>query len=403
MFAAETHGYDTVDHLRIDPRLGDDADFDALVAAAHDRGPAGAARRRVQPRRPRAPGVPGRARRRARRADGRRGSGCAGRGGPDAEPEYDTFEGHGQLVALNHSAPAVADYVTDVMTHWLDRGADGWRLDAAYAVPTSFWATVLPRVRDAAPGRLLRRRGHPRRLRRVVRESGLDAVTQYELWKAIWSSLNDGNLHELAHALGRHDEFLDVVRAADVRRQPRRHPDRQPAHRRRGTCRTRWRCCSPSAAPRRSTPATSRRSPGSRRTGPVGTTPSGRPSRPSPDELAPYGWPTYRLHQELIGAPPPAPLAAPGPDDAAAPGQPPAQLRGRDRRRPAAGRGAEPGRRPGRACRRRARRGARRRRAPCSRDAVAAGRARLGHPGRVSNRTAAARNGRSARRRRPCT
>ena len=38
VFASSTRGYDTVDHLRIDPRLGDDADFDALVAAAHDRG-----------------------------------------------------------------------------------------------------------------------------------------------------------------------------------------------------------------------------------------------------------------------------------------------------------------------------------------------------------------------------
>src|SRR4051812_9203964 len=38
IFASESHGYDTVDHLRIDPRLGDDADFDRLVAAAHDRG-----------------------------------------------------------------------------------------------------------------------------------------------------------------------------------------------------------------------------------------------------------------------------------------------------------------------------------------------------------------------------
>jgi glycosidase len=34
-------------------------------------------------------------------------------------------------------------------------------------------------------------------------------VTQYELWKAIWSSLNDGNFHELDWALVRHNEFLD--------------------------------------------------------------------------------------------------------------------------------------------------------------------------------------------------
>ena len=31
VFASETHGYDTVDFLRIDPRLGDDAAFDRLV------------------------------------------------------------------------------------------------------------------------------------------------------------------------------------------------------------------------------------------------------------------------------------------------------------------------------------------------------------------------------------
>ena len=39
VFAASTHGYDTTDHFRIDPRLGDQADFDALLAAAHGRVP----------------------------------------------------------------------------------------------------------------------------------------------------------------------------------------------------------------------------------------------------------------------------------------------------------------------------------------------------------------------------
>ena len=43
---------------------------------------------------------------------------------------------------------SVVDYAVDVMSHWLARGVDGWRLDAAYAVPESFWAQVIPRVRD---------------------------------------------------------------------------------------------------------------------------------------------------------------------------------------------------------------------------------------------------------------
>ena len=41
----------------------------------------------------------------------------------------------------------------------------------------------------------------------TVREMNLSTVTQYELWKGIWSSLNDGNFFELAHALKRHAEF----------------------------------------------------------------------------------------------------------------------------------------------------------------------------------------------------
>ncbi|WP_436055986.1 alpha-amylase family glycosyl hydrolase [Pseudarthrobacter oxydans] len=38
VFASETHGYDTTDYFRIDPRLGDDADFDELIAQCHARG-----------------------------------------------------------------------------------------------------------------------------------------------------------------------------------------------------------------------------------------------------------------------------------------------------------------------------------------------------------------------------
>ena len=38
------------------------------------------------------------------------------------------------------------------------------------------------------------------------------------------------------------------------------------------------------------------------------------PSPPTPPTCSPYGWPTYRLHQDLIGLRRRHPLAAPGPD-----------------------------------------------------------------------------------------
>ncbi|WP_048631263.1 alpha-amylase family protein [Mycolicibacterium aurum] len=198
VFESRTHGYDTTDHYRIDPRLGDDGDFDHVVAAAHDRG------LRVL-----LDGVFNHVgtdfpRYRDAVAGGDR-SWFRGRG-----DEFATFEGHDGLIALNHRNDEVIDYTVDVMSHWLARGADGWRLDAAYAVPDRFWAQVLPRVRANHPdawfvGEVIHGDYQAR-----VKDSGFDSITQYELWKAIWSSLNDGNFHELDWALTRHNEFLDT-------------------------------------------------------------------------------------------------------------------------------------------------------------------------------------------------
>lgn len=38
IFESVAHGYDTLDHFRIDARLGDDADFDHFMAACRERG-----------------------------------------------------------------------------------------------------------------------------------------------------------------------------------------------------------------------------------------------------------------------------------------------------------------------------------------------------------------------------
>jgi cyclomaltodextrinase len=299
VFASETHGYDTVDYLRIDPRLGDDGDFDALVAAAHDRG------LRVL--------LDGVFNHVGRGHPAFQAVLQQGRDAPtegwfrfhwnvpvEQQPRYDNFEGHDSLVALNHAEPAVADMVVEVLNHWLDRGVDGWRLDAAYAVPEQFWATVLPRVRERHPDAYFVGEVIHGDYAGIVKRSTMDSVTQYELWKAIWSGLNEGNFYELDHALGRHNEFLDTfvpltfLGNHDVTRIASRLTDERDI---------------PLALAVLMT---------------VGGTPSVyegdeqgfrgvkedrehgddaiRPAFPEkPSDLVSFGWPTYHRHQELIG------------------------------------------------------------------------------------------------------
>ncbi|MEV4347859.1 alpha-amylase family protein [Actinoplanes sp. NPDC049596] len=275
VFTSESHGYDTLDHFEIDPRLGSSADFDALVADCRARG------LRVL-------------------LDGVFNH--VGRGFSAPSPDFlrgTVFEGHSGLVELNHDSPAVRDYVIRVMNHWLDRGADGWRLDAAYAVPPRFWQETLGEVRKDHPSAWFVGEVIQGDYVGYLRDSGLDSITQYELWKAIWSSINDGNFYELAWALDRHNKFLesgapltfvgnhDVTRIASKLTDSRHlghalavlftvggvpsiyYGDEQGY---RGVKEDR-----------------------------LGGDDEIRPPYPdSPGDLAPYGWPIYHLHEQLI-------------------------------------------------------------------------------------------------------
>ena len=210
IFEASTHGYDTTDHFRIDPRLGDDAVFDRLAEACRDRGVAlmlDGVLNHVGTAHPlfRA-AVAGGGERRLFYFDDADGSS----GPPAPGPGYAVFEGHEGLAVLNHDSDEVADLAVSVLSHWLGRGASAWRLDAAYAVPPSFWARVLPRVRSEFPDAWFVGEVIHGDYRGIVERSSMDSLTQYELWKAIWSCLLDENFFELDWCLNRHNAFLDA-------------------------------------------------------------------------------------------------------------------------------------------------------------------------------------------------
>lgn len=299
VFASESHGYDTVDYFRIDPRLGTDDDFDRLVANCRSRGVSlllDGVFHHVGRGFPAFQDVLAHGRSSAYlpwfrvdfHADGPDGFG------------YADFEGHRNLVALNHAEPAVQVYVSDVMRYWLDRGAAGWRLDAAYAVPAAFWRTVTGRVRHDHPAAWFVGEVIHGDYIGIVRDGGLDSVTQYELWKAIWSSLNDGNFFELAWALDRHNGFAEVftpltfVGNHDVTRIASRVDD--PRHLPHALAILFTVAGTPSIY------AGDEQAFRGVKYDRAGGDEEIRPAFPdTPDSLAPYGWPVYRLHQDLIG------------------------------------------------------------------------------------------------------
>jgi cyclomaltodextrinase / maltogenic alpha-amylase / neopullulanase len=300
IFASSTHGYDTTDYFSIDPRLGDEADFKSLVEAAHRRG------LRVV-----LDGVFNHVGRdfpafRRAIAGGERAAETSWFRitWPDkssaAEPDYATFEGHRQLVSLNHAEPAVADFIVRIMNHWLARGADGWRLDAAYAVPRQFWAEVLPRVRAQHPDAYIFGEVIHGDYAGFVRDTGVDAITQYELWKAIWSALNDRNFFELSHALSRHAVLLDsfvpltFIGNHDVTRIASQLVDaRHLSH-----ALVVLLMCGGTPSIYYGDEHAFRGVKEHR----AGGDDAIRPAFPvSPAGLAPFGWPIYRLHQQLIG------------------------------------------------------------------------------------------------------
>ena len=117
---------------------------------------------------------------------------------------YEGWEGHYELVKLNLDNPAVQDYLLESIDLWFrEFDIDGIRLDVAYLLPLWFIDKVKQRIRSLKPDAFLLGEVLGDNARRFYDQGHVDAITDYPLYKALWSSMNSLNFFELAHTIKR--------------------------------------------------------------------------------------------------------------------------------------------------------------------------------------------------------
>jgi glycosidase len=117
---------------------------------------------------------------------------------------YQTWNGCTDLVRLNLMNPEVRSHIFEAVACWLrDYDIDGLRLDAGDKLDLGFLAELAGYCRRLKPGFWLMGEVLQGDYRRWVDQGGLDAVTNYECYKGLYSSHVDGNYHEIAYSLRR--------------------------------------------------------------------------------------------------------------------------------------------------------------------------------------------------------
>lgn len=238
LFESVAHGYDTTDYFRIDSRLGTNDTLRELVAHYHSRGIKVVL-----------DGVFNHCGRRFPQfldviANGQASQYCGwfdgldfGRRSPLGDPfDYKTWAGHYSLVKFNLRNPDVRRHLFDAVAFWIrEFGIDGVRLDAADSLDFDFMKELSGFCKSLRSDFLLLGEVVHGDYGRWANPGMLDTVTNYEVYKGLWSAHNDVNYFEIGHSLER--EFgergiykglplynfadnHDVPRAASILKKP---------------------------------------------------------------------------------------------------------------------------------------------------------------------------------------
>lgn len=205
LFDSDSHGYNTRDYTKIDPRLGTNADFAEVTKALHEAGIRVVidgvfnhvgrgfwAFRDVQ----------------QNKWDSRYKDWFHLSFEGDSPYSdgfwYEGWEGHYDLVKLNLHNPEVVDYLFNCVRGWVDEfDIDGLRLDVAYCLTEDFLRRLRAFTNDLKPDFALIGEMLHGDYKRLVNDGMLHSATNYECYKGLYSAFNSMNLFEIGHSLAR--------------------------------------------------------------------------------------------------------------------------------------------------------------------------------------------------------
>ena len=129
---------------------------------------------------------------------------------------YDGWYDAYNLVKLNLTNPEVKQYLFDVVAFWMTEfSIDGLRLDVAEIMDKQFLAELAAVCRNLQPDIWLLGEVIDGNYNEWANAAMLDSTTNYDAYKGLYSSHNDGNYYEIAHTLdrqfGEHGIYKDVL------------------------------------------------------------------------------------------------------------------------------------------------------------------------------------------------
>lgn len=206
LFESTSHGYDTRDYKLVDRRLGDNEDFKAFVAKAHElgikivvdgvfnhTGREFFAFKDIQQNRENSP-----------YCSWFKGINFGWNSPYNDGFGYEAWRNCFELVNLNYWEPKVREYILSVIGFWIDEfDIDGIRLDCADCLEFSFMEEMRRYTNEKKADFWLMGEVIHGDYSRWVNDEMLHSVTNYELHKGLYSGHNDHNYFEIAHSIKR--------------------------------------------------------------------------------------------------------------------------------------------------------------------------------------------------------